>query len=56
MADREWFYLTLLSDGSMESFPSHTVAQFKTLLAHSLDLIDREWEVALTNMVYSVDL
>ena len=56
MAGREGFYLTLLSDGSMESFPQNTVAQFKTLLPHPLDLTDGEWEVGLTEMMYSVDL
>jgi hypothetical protein len=56
MAGREGFYLTLLSDGSMESFPNNTVAQFKTLLPHPLNLTDGDWEVALTEMMYSVDL
>jgi hypothetical protein len=53
---REGFYLTLLSDGSMEAFPNNTVAQFKTLLPHPLNLTDGDWEVALTEMMYSVDL
>jgi hypothetical protein len=48
--------LTLLSDGSMESFPNNTVTQFKTLLPHPLNLTDGDWEVALTKMMYSVDL
>jgi hypothetical protein len=56
MAGRKRFYLTLLSDGSMESFPNNTVAQFKTLLPDPLDLTDGDWEVALTKMMYSVDL
>jgi hypothetical protein len=56
MAGREGFYLTLLSDGSMESFPNNTVAQFKTLLPHPLNLTDGDWEVALTEMMYSADL
>jgi hypothetical protein len=55
VAGREGFYLTLLSDGSMESFPN-TVAQFKTLLPHPLDFSDGDWEVGLTEMMYSVDL
>jgi hypothetical protein len=54
MAGREGFFLTLLSDGSMQSFPNNTVAQFKTLLPHPLNLTDGE--VALTEMMYSVDL
>jgi hypothetical protein len=56
MAGREGFYLTLLSYGSMQSFPNNTVAQFKTLLPHPLNLTDGDWEVALTEMMYSVDL
>jgi hypothetical protein len=40
----------------MESFSNNTVAQFKTLLPHPLNLTDRDWEVALTEMMYSVDL
>jgi hypothetical protein len=48
MAGREGFYLTLLSDGSMQSFPNNTVAQFKRLLPHPLNLTDGKWEVALT--------
>jgi hypothetical protein len=56
MAGGEGFYLTLLSDGSMQSFPNNTVAQFKTLLPHPLNLTDGNWEVALTEMMYSVDL
>jgi hypothetical protein len=55
MAGREGFYLTLLSDGSMESFPNNTVAQFKTLLPHPLNLSDVDWEMVLTEMMYSVD-
>jgi hypothetical protein len=56
MAGREGFYLTLLSDDSMQSFPNNTVAQFKTLLPHHLNLTDGDWEVGLTEMMYSVDL
>jgi hypothetical protein len=40
----------------MESFPNNTVVQFETLLPHPLDLKDGNWEVALTDMMYSVDL
>jgi hypothetical protein len=54
--ESSWLDLTLLSDGSMESFPNNTVAQFKTLLPHPLNLTDWDWEVALTEMMYSVDL
>jgi hypothetical protein len=58
MAGREEFYLTLLSDGSicMQSFPNNTLVQFKTLLLYPLNLTDGDWEVALTEMMYSVDL
>ena len=56
MAHHEGFYLTLPSDGSMESFPNNTTAQFKTLLPQSLDLTDGDWEVALTEMMYSNSL
>ena len=56
MAGREGFYMTLISDGSMESFPNNTGAQFKTLLPQALDLTDGEWEVGLTEMMYSTSL
>jgi hypothetical protein len=56
MAGREGFYLTLLRDGSMQSFPNNTVAWFQTLLPNSLNLTDGDWVVALTKMKYSVDL
>ena len=56
MAGGEGFYMTLLSDGSMESFPTNTTAQFKTLLPHTMDLTDGEWEVGLTEMMYSANL
>jgi hypothetical protein len=56
MAGREGFYLTMLINGSMESFPNNTVAQFKMLLPHPLNLTDWDWEVALIEMTYSMDL
>lgn len=40
------------SDGSMETFPQNTVAQFKTLLPQTVDLTDGEWQVGLTEMMY----
>ncbi|XP_056021035.1 uncharacterized protein LOC130054653 isoform X1 [Ostrea edulis] len=52
MAQREGFYFTLPSDGSKESFPSNTAAQFKILLPQSLDLTDGDWEVGLTEMMF----
>lgn len=52
MAGSDGFYLTLLSDGSMETFPQDTVAQFKTLLPQTVDLTDGEWQVGLTEMMY----
>lgn len=46
MAQREGFYLILPSDGSIDSVPNNTAAQFKIFLPQSLDLTDREWEVS----------
>lgn len=47
MAGSVGFCLTLPSDGSMETFPQNTVAQFKTLLPQTVDLTDGEWQVGL---------
>lgn len=52
MAGSDGFYLTLPSDGSMETFPQNTVAQFKTLLPQTVDLTDGEWQMGLTEMMY----
>lgn len=52
MAGSDGFYLTLPSDGSMETFPQNTEAQFKTLLPQTVDLTDGEWQVGLTEMMY----
>ena len=52
MAGREGVYMILISDGSMESFPNITGAQFETLLSQTLNLTDGEWEVGLTEMMY----
>jgi hypothetical protein len=45
-----------MNDGLMESFPINTAAQFKTLLPHSFNLMYVDWEVALTEIMYSVDI
>lgn len=56
MAQREGFYFTLPSDGSMKTFPNNMISQFKTLLPQNIDLTDGEWEVALTEMLYGTSI
>lgn len=56
MAQSEGFYLTLPSDGSMQTFPNNLISQFKTLLPQTIDLTDGEWEVALTEMMYGTSI
>lgn len=56
MAQSKGFYLTLPSDGSMQTFLNNIIYQFKTLLPQHIDLTDGEWEVALTEMMYGTSI
>ena len=46
------FYLTLPSNASMKIYPNNTVAKYITKLASNIEL-DGEWEVALTEIMYT---
>ena len=46
------FYVTLPSDGSMESFPESTISHFKNKLPTTLEFKPDEWELAMTEMQY----
>lgn len=46
------FYVTLISDSSMQFFPDNTTSQFITQLPSSIDLKNGEWEVSLVNIIY----
>lgn len=48
----EGFFMTLPSDGSYETFPKNTLAQYKTLLPQTINLTDGEWEVGFTEVMY----
>jgi hypothetical protein len=54
MAGREGFYLTLLSDGPWNPFPIIQWPSSKR--CYPLNLTDGDWEVALTEKMYFVDL
>jgi hypothetical protein len=45
------FEITLLSNGSMDIFPSNTMAKFSNLLPERLSL-EGHWQVALSDLVY----
>ena len=52
MQNSKGFFLTLLSNSCLSTFPSNTVANFKVKLpAESISLED-DWEVALVEMLY----
>jgi hypothetical protein len=51
---REDFFVTMLSDGSMELLPNDTAAQFKMLLPPSLRFDRWGMEIPLTEMMYPV--
>ena len=46
------FYVTLPSDGSMRDFPDNTISTFRTRLPQTMKLQERDWEVALSEVVY----
>ena len=46
------FYVTLLSNSSMQYFPDNKTSNFVTKLPRTLQL-DGEWEVGLAEIVYS---
>lgn len=45
------FYLHLISDASLDYFPSNVISEFTTKLPHNVDL-PGTWEVALCNIAY----
>ncbi len=49
------FYLTLPSNASLNIYPDNTVAKYTTLLQKRIEL-DGDWEVGLTEMVYTYNL
>jgi len=50
---RDQFYVTLLSNASIDLYPDNTRAVFTTYLAHPIDLgTSSEWEVGLCEISY----
>ena len=45
------FYLTLLSDSSMTTFPDNTQSSFTVRLDHPINIEKEKWEVALVEMI-----
>ena len=45
------FYLTLLSDSSMTTFPNNTQSSFTVRLDHPISIEKENWEVALVEMI-----
>ena len=45
------FYLTLLSDSSMATFPNNTQSSFTVRLDHPISIKKENWEVALVEMI-----
>ena len=45
------FYITLLSDSSMEYYPDNTVAKFTTKLPEAVEL-NGDYEVGLAEIIY----
>lgn len=45
------FYLTLLSDSSMTTFPNNTQSSFTVRLDHPINIEKENWEVALVEMI-----
>lgn len=48
------FYVTLLSDGSMETFPENTQCCFRTNLPKPIQIDKEEWEVALVEIIHPI--
>ena len=47
MSDTTTFTINIVSNASMEFYPTNTMAQFTTLLPQKIELYGGEWEVAL---------
>src|ERR1700722_10613936 len=47
------FYLMLSSDGCRDIFPANQGGDFKVQLDKTLDMRSHDWEVALTEMIYT---
>ena len=45
------FYLTLLSDGSLKTFPQNTQSSFTVRLDHPINIESEKWEVALVELI-----
>jgi hypothetical protein len=41
------FYLTVLSDASVDLYPDNTIARFRLRLPKSVELLNGAWEVGL---------
>lgn len=46
------FYITLMSDSSLNLYPNNSVSEFKCKLAKSFRIKKEEWRVALTEITY----
>ena len=44
------FYITLLSDSSMNMFPSNTQSELTVKLDHPIEIDEVSWEVALSEI------
>lgn len=47
------FYVTLMSDASKKEFKDNKTCDFKTQLAHPLELCDQAWQVGLVSLSLS---
>ena len=45
------FYITLLSDGSMDMFPTNKQSEFTVKLHHLILIEEESWEVALVEIL-----
>ena len=46
------FYMTLLSDSSVQHFPNNTQSSFRTKLPKAIDINKGEWEMAMVEMIH----
>jgi hypothetical protein len=50
------FYITLLSDSSMNMFPNNTQSAFRTKLIKPISIQKEDWEVALVEIIHPVEM
>ena len=50
------FYLTLLSDSSLNSFPSYKQSNFTVRLDHPIQIDKENWEVALAEIITPAEI